>query len=315
MADIPSGDYSHLHRSVFGPLGSLGSTDLRTSLVHDYKPLHVSDLRNNNINLSDRLDYLTAKTIIDGRTGSANDGNSNPEQPDMRHGAEPQDIKPYLLNNNNINSNNNNNSAPSTPPTPLSISEAHMQEAKVSRTAQNLTLHLSPYFSVTCLIHCGLARNHLETALNGTQKRLRMFGHSSHAPLLLSPLGDEDRGGCVTGWGRRNSRRPWQFPFFRNLHRKIATTRRFTLSVGLVERGVAASEQGGGYSCPSSSSLILHPCRVVVRWYMETISIQSLVLMCYSTVWFADWRAQKPKKIPSTCSMSSRTSVTVGRKE
>lgn len=146
MADIPTGDYSHLHRSVFGPLGGLSSTDLRTSLVHDYKPLHVSDLRNNNINLSDRLDYLTAKTIIDGRSaGSAHDGNSNPEQSDMRHGMEQQDIKPYLLNNNNNNNinnnNNNNNSAPSTPPTPMSISEAQMQEAKVRRSTSLATKH------------------------------------------------------------------------------------------------------------------------------------------------------------------------------
>ena len=132
MADIPSGDYSHLHRSLFGPLGT---TDLRTSLVHDYKPLHVSDLRNNNINLSDRMDYLSAKTsTIEGRTGA----DSNPEQPDMR--VEPQDIKPYLIHNNNNNnntSNNNNNSAPSTPPTPMSIAEAQMQEAKVRREEES----------------------------------------------------------------------------------------------------------------------------------------------------------------------------------
>ena len=142
MAEIPTGDYLHRsidqlrsmnERSVFGPLG-LATTDLRTSLVHDYKPLHVSDLRNNNINLSDRLDYLQAAKIIDGgRTISGGDSNPDP------HGVEQPDIKPYLTNslnnNNNSTTNNNNtsnNSAPSTPPTPLSISEAQLQEAKVS---------------------------------------------------------------------------------------------------------------------------------------------------------------------------------------
>lgn len=153
MAEIPTTDVSHLHRSieqlrsmhnsVYGPLG--GSTDLRASLVHEYKPLHVSDLRNNNIDISDRLDYLSAaKTIIDGgRSLSIGGGDSNPEQTDMRHGVDQPDIKPYVTNNNinhNNNNNNNNNSAPSTPPTPLSIAEAQMQEAKVSEEVSPISL-------------------------------------------------------------------------------------------------------------------------------------------------------------------------------
>lgn len=155
MAEIPTGDYSHLHRSIdqlrsmnergmFGPLSSLATTtDLRTSLVHDYKPINVSDLRNNNINVNDRLDYLTAKTIIDGRAGSAGDGNSNPDQLDLRH--EQPDQKPYVTNN-------NNNSAPSTPPTPLSISEAQMQETKVRKQKESSSCHF--HLSIDGLLEC-----------------------------------------------------------------------------------------------------------------------------------------------------------------
>lgn len=85
-------------------------------------------------------------------------------------------------------------------------------------------------FPVKGLIHCGLATTHSETALNGTEMSLRLFGHSSRAPSLPGH-GRNWRGMGGSPPRRQRSRhRPWQFPFFRNLHRKIATPRRFTLS-------------------------------------------------------------------------------------
>lgn len=145
MAEIPAGDYSHLHRSIdqlrsmnergiIGPLGtSLATTDLR--FVHEYKPvISLSDMRNNNVN--ERLEYITAKAMIDNNRGggsagsdghSAGSNNNSSEQQDLRQHVDHQDQKPYNLNSNN----NNNNSAPSTPPTPLSISEAQMNDTKV----------------------------------------------------------------------------------------------------------------------------------------------------------------------------------------
>lgn len=148
MAEIPTGDYSHIHRSidqlrsmnergVLGPLGALTSTDLRASLVHDYKPFNVSDLRT-----PDRLDYGPAK-VIDGRSASGQNGasapnanadggsNNNGDPTDMRHpgAGDQQDQKPY--------------STPSTPPTPLSISDAQMQESKV-----NCSTPPHPHFTI-----------------------------------------------------------------------------------------------------------------------------------------------------------------------
>uniref|UniRef100_A0A182XPU5 Uncharacterized protein n=1 Tax=Anopheles quadriannulatus TaxID=34691 RepID=A0A182XPU5_ANOQN len=78
MAEIPTGDYSHIHRSIDqlrsmnerGVLGQLNAlqhaaaavgngTDLRSALVHDYKP-YISDLRANAAN--DRLiDYAVVQ--------------------------------------------------------------------------------------------------------------------------------------------------------------------------------------------------------------------------------------------------------------
>ncbi|XP_055676811.1 zinc finger protein rotund-like [Lutzomyia longipalpis] len=144
MAEIPTGDYSHIHRSidqlrsmnergVLGPLGALTSTDLRASLVHDYKPFNVSDLRT-----PERIDYGAAK-VIDGRSGQNGgaaqnpntDGsaNNNGDPTDMRHpgNVDQQDQKPY--------------STPSTPPTPLSISDAQMQESKIFGSKADLQLH------------------------------------------------------------------------------------------------------------------------------------------------------------------------------
>lgn len=140
MAELP-GDYSHIHRSIdqlrsmnergvlqLGPM----TTDLRATLMHDYKPFNISDLRSHGI---DRLDYNKLSNGIDlvGR-GNNDVNNSN-------------------NNNNNTNNNNNNNarnnghdqqqqqqshqqdqkaySTPSTPPTPLSNNDGQLTETKV----------------------------------------------------------------------------------------------------------------------------------------------------------------------------------------
>lgn len=124
MAEIPAGEYtSHIHRSIDQlrqmneknaayTLGALGTTDLR---LHDYKP--YTDLR------ADRIDYSSAVAnaakhhgMVDDRNG--NNNNNNNISADGQHG-EPVDQKPFI-------------GSPNSPPTPLSINDAHMNEAKVS---------------------------------------------------------------------------------------------------------------------------------------------------------------------------------------
>lgn len=115
MAEIPAGEYtSHIHRSIdqlrqmneknaVYTLGALagGTTDLR---LHEYKP--YTDLRTN-----ERIDYST-------KDDRGNNNNNNMSNEDMRHNDQV-DQKPYI-------------GSPSTPPTPLSISEQQMNESKVS---------------------------------------------------------------------------------------------------------------------------------------------------------------------------------------
>lgn len=119
MAEIPAGEYSHIHRSIdqlrsmnergLGPLGALTS-DLRASLVHEYKPFS-SDLRNN-----ERLDIINkTNSFIDRNDGN---GNNNASEAELRH-VEHHEQKQQQY------------SAPSTPPTPLSMSDAQMNESKV----------------------------------------------------------------------------------------------------------------------------------------------------------------------------------------
>lgn len=161
MAEIP-GDYSHIHRSIDQlrsmnergvlQLGPMSTTDIRASLMHDYKPFNISDLRNHGI---DRLDYNKLANGIDlvGRGGGSS-------------GAGNNDVNSSNSNNNNNNTNNANSngrstvdigrheqqqqqqhqshqqdqkaySSPSTPPTPLSNNDAgQMTETKVSNENQ-----------------------------------------------------------------------------------------------------------------------------------------------------------------------------------
>lgn len=159
MAEIP-GDYSHIHRSIDQlrsmnergvlQLGPMSTTDIRASLMHDYKPFNISDLRNHGI---DRLDYNKLANGID-LVGRGGGGGSS--------GAGNNDVNGSNNSNNNNNNTNNNNSngrstvdigrhehqqqqqhqshqqdqkaysSPSTPPTPLSNNDAgQMAETKV----------------------------------------------------------------------------------------------------------------------------------------------------------------------------------------
>lgn len=162
MAEIP-GDYSHIHRSIDQlrsmnergvlQLGPMSTTDIRASLMHDYKPFNISDLRNHAM---DRLDYNKLANGIDlvGRGGGGSSGAGN------------NDINSSNSNNNNNNNNNNNSngrstvdigrhdhqqppqqhqshqqdhkvySSPSTPPTPLSNQDGgQLNETKVNNPA------------------------------------------------------------------------------------------------------------------------------------------------------------------------------------
>jgi hypothetical protein len=87
------------------------SGDLRTTLVHEYKP-YINDLRNN-----ERIDYSKASNLNDRNGANNNNNNTSPEN-DMRHVEQQQDQKPY--------------STPSTPPTPMSISDQQINESKVN---------------------------------------------------------------------------------------------------------------------------------------------------------------------------------------
>lgn len=140
MAEIP-GDYSHIHRSIDQlrsmnergvlQLGPMSTTDIRASLMHDYKPFNISDLRNHGI---DRLDYNKLANGIDlvGRgnndVNNTNNNNNNNNNSNARnnvdigrheqHQSHQQEQKAY--------------SSPSTPPTPISNNDGQMTETKVN---------------------------------------------------------------------------------------------------------------------------------------------------------------------------------------
>lgn len=134
MAEIPESEYRNIHRSidqlrsmnergVLGPLGAFAATDIRASMVHDYKQFNISDLRNN-----ERLEYVPKNSSLDIRgDGNGNNNNNNQSTDDIRHSGaggggsasdQHPDQKPY--------------SSPSTPPTPISIADGQMTESKVS---------------------------------------------------------------------------------------------------------------------------------------------------------------------------------------
>lgn len=117
-------------------LGPLSTTDLRASLVHEYKPF-ISDLRN-----SDRLDYGNGNKNngIDVRSDVGSNNNNNaPNDVDInRHNEQQQqqDQKPY--------------SSPSTPPTPHSA-DGQMNDTKVCK-AQMEFFFLHLFFFILLVI-------------------------------------------------------------------------------------------------------------------------------------------------------------------
>ncbi|CAD7092285.1 unnamed protein product [Hermetia illucens] len=144
MAEIPAGDYLHRsidqlrsmnERAVLGPLGHLTSTDLRASLVHDYKPF-INDLRQN----VERMDYVKNGLDIHRQNGQQGgqpqghqngmDGQGNNNQGDDLRLDQQQ---PQLELKQSY-------SAPSTPPTPLSIAETQMTETKVLKSSRGKKL-------------------------------------------------------------------------------------------------------------------------------------------------------------------------------
>lgn len=144
MAEVPSGEYGgHFQRSidqlrsmnergVFGPLGGLTANDIRTTLVHEFKPF-ISDLRN-----PERLDY--SKTNLDLRglaqqTGGVITGVTGQTSTNEHTSTNSNNNNTSNNNNNNnlVNNHKNysNNSAPATPSTPSS--EGPMTDTKVSQ--------------------------------------------------------------------------------------------------------------------------------------------------------------------------------------
>lgn len=100
MADIPSSEY--LHRSI----DQLRSMNERG--INDYKPF--SSLRNNIVtDYTIKANLNNNNNLIDNRNTSANN-NQSPGVVELKH---------------------QHYSVPSTPPTPLSITEAQMNDAKV----------------------------------------------------------------------------------------------------------------------------------------------------------------------------------------
>lgn len=116
MAEIPAGEYTqHIHRSIDqlrsinerGVLGTLGAltTDLRAQLVHDYKPF------------TDRIIEYKHNNGIDARL-SVNTGSDTGNNTTEHHTVDQQEQKQQY-------------SSPSSPPTPISMSDAHMNDSKV----------------------------------------------------------------------------------------------------------------------------------------------------------------------------------------
>lgn len=114
MAEIPSADY--LHRSI-DQLRSMNERGTLGAVIHDYK--QFTDLRNNIVadyTTKNNLNNNNNNNLIDNRnTTSANlNNNQSPDIVEQKHQVNQQHY-----------------SSPSTPPTPLSITEQQMNDAKV----------------------------------------------------------------------------------------------------------------------------------------------------------------------------------------
>lgn len=118
MAEVPTGEY--LHRSI-DQLRSMNERGTLGAVIHDYK--QFTDLRNNIVTdytIKNNLNNNNNNILIDNRNTSANINNNqstNISSVDQKHQTQQQHY-----------------SSPSTPPTPLSITDAQMNDAKVRQT-------------------------------------------------------------------------------------------------------------------------------------------------------------------------------------
>lgn len=141
MAELP-GDYSHIHRSIDQlrsmnergvlQLGPMSTTDLRASLMHEYKPFNITDLRNHGI---ERLEYNKLANGIDliGRgNNDVNNSNNNNNNTNNSNARNNVDIGRHEQQQQSHQQDQKAYSSPSTPPTPLSNNDGQMTETKVS---------------------------------------------------------------------------------------------------------------------------------------------------------------------------------------
>lgn len=131
MAEIPASEY--LHRSIdqlrsMNERGTLGTLGLTTFVSHDYKPVN-GEIRSNVVV---GTDYTIKSNInnnnnnlIDNRNTSANSANLNNQSPELEQKHHPQQLQQHH------NHHQQQYSSPSTPPTPLSITDAQMNDSKV----------------------------------------------------------------------------------------------------------------------------------------------------------------------------------------
>jgi hypothetical protein len=103
MAGIPSGEYLHLSIEQLRSMNERG--------INDYKPF--TGLRNNIVtDYTIKANLNNNNNLIDNRNTSANNNNNN-QSPNI------------------VEQKHQHYSVPSTPPTPLLITEAQMNDAKV----------------------------------------------------------------------------------------------------------------------------------------------------------------------------------------
>ncbi len=130
MAEIPAGEY--LHRSIDqlrsmnerGAISNLGP--LTTIVAHEYKPFN-SDLRNNSVtDYTIKANINNNNNLIDNRNTSVNT-NINSQSPELEHKHQQQQQQQHH------HQQQQQYSSPSTPPTPLSITDAQMNDSKVRR--------------------------------------------------------------------------------------------------------------------------------------------------------------------------------------
>lgn len=125
MAEIATGEY--VHRSI-DQLRSMNERGALGAVIHDYK--QFTDLRNNIVTdytIKNNLNNNNNNNLIDNRNISANNINNQSPSLDQKH--------------------HQHYNSSSTPPTPLSITDAQMNDAKV-RSLADKCLHPGENFGV-----------------------------------------------------------------------------------------------------------------------------------------------------------------------